>query len=154
MNTKWFKLMSILAVGLILAGVLAFEFTAVGNVEAAANSPVGSWKVTVTPDGLPSFLNEGIFSSDGTVTIMENTGVVGLGVWEKLSGNQYAFTVWEFFMQDGAHMQAKVTSTFTLIDKEQYTGPFFFQITAPDGSVVVEGYGNATGVRNHVEAMP
>jgi hypothetical protein len=154
MDLKRKGLFFILVLGLTLVGVLGYQTFAVRNAMAAANSPVGSWTVTVTPDDGPPFTNGGIFSSDGTVTIMEADGTLGLGVWEKLSGNQYAFTFWEYYSQDGSSIQVKVSSTFKLInDKEQYVGPFSVQIF--DGiNWIVVGSGTATGVRNHVEPMP
>jgi hypothetical protein len=155
MKAKWITLISILAAGLILAAVFAFQTLSIGTVMAAANSPVGSWTATVTQtNGLPPFTGVVIFSNDGTLTEIEDSGAVGLGVWEKLSGNQYAFTTLEYVQQDGGNFKAKVTSTITLDDKEHYSGPFFFQFMTLDGYVLAEGYGTATGVRNHVEPMP
>ncbi len=158
MNTKRNTLISILAVGVILVGILAFQALSVTNAKAEANSPVGAWNVivTVTGEGAPPpFISEMIFSSDGTVTCMESDGRLGIGVWEKISGNQYAFTMWEYYAQGGMSFQAKLRSTFTLADgKDQYDGPFFVQISIQDGPTVFEGYGNATGVRNQVEPMP
>ena len=154
MNLKRLGLLIISVLGLILVGALGYQTLAVRNAMSASDSPVGSWTVTVTPDGGPSFIDGAIISSDGTLIVMENNGVVGLGVWEKVSGNRYAFTFWEYYEQDGTFFQAKVISTFKLSnDKEQYDGPFHFQIYAA-GNLIVEGSGTATGVRNHVEPMP
>ena len=153
MKSKWVKMM--LVIGLvILVGVLALQTPKIGNAENEANALIGSWKVTVTPDGMASFGSEAIFSSDGTVTIIEDSGAVGLGVWEKLSGDQYAFTVWEYLEQDGSMFKSKVTSKITLDNKEQYSGPFFFEFMTLDGYVIVSGNGTAAGVRNHIEPMP
>jgi hypothetical protein len=155
MNLKWKGLSIFLALGLILVGAISYQIFTVRNAMAAADSPVGSWTVTVSPDGGTPFVDGVIFHSDGTLIAMEDTGVIGLGVWEKLSGNQYAFTIWEFFEQDGSFLHAKVWSTFELNnDKEGYTGPYNFQLTDLAGNVIVEGGGTATGVRNHVEPMP
>jgi hypothetical protein len=135
--------------------LLAFRTLGVGTVNALANSPVGSWKVTVSPEGGLPFTDGAVFSSDGTLTIMEADGVVGLGVWEKVSGNQYAFTIWEYYLDDGTFIQAEVRSTITLDNsKEQYSGPFFFRVSDIDGNVFAEGIGTAIGVRNHVLPMP
>jgi hypothetical protein len=156
MNTRRITLISILTAALILAAIFAFQTLVVGNVMAAANSPVGSWTVTAKPDGgmPPPFTIRLIFSSDGTLTEIEDSGAVGLGVWEKLSGNQYTFTSLVYVPQGGAILQAKVISTITLNDKEHYSGPYFFELRDPGGNFIVNGFGTATGVRNHVEPMP
>jgi hypothetical protein len=154
MNAKRITLVSILAAALILAAVFAFQTLSVGTVMAAANSPVGSWTVEVTRTGLPPFTSVVIFSSDGTLTVIEDNGTVGLGVWQKLSGNKYAFTTLEYVQQGGGNFMAKVTSTITLDDKEHYSGPFYFQFMTLDGHVLADGFGTAAGVRNHVEPMP
>jgi hypothetical protein len=144
-----------IAVTLIILGLSGCQSLGAASAASAANSPVGNWTGTITPEGSTSVQNGVIFSSDGTMTVMEDTGVLGLGVWEKVSGNQYAFTFWETFLQDGANLQAKVRSTIELSDdKETYSGPFHFQIMDMDGNVLVEGTGQATAVRNHVEPMP
>lgn len=126
-----------------------------GNALAAGNSLVGTWNGVITPDGAPSAKNVAIFSSDGTLTLMEGSGVVGLGVWEKVSGNQYSFTIVEYFLEEGANFQAKVRGVASINeDKESYTGPFHFQISDLEGNVLQEGTGVATFVRMHVEPMP
>jgi hypothetical protein len=146
MNTKRITKISILVVGLVLSGLLAFQLLAVGN------SLVGSWTVTVTSDQ-PAFTSYVNFSSDGTLTEMSD-GVVGMGVWQKLSGHKYAFTLWECIQIGGNDFRGKVTSTITLDDKDQYSGPFFYEFMGLDGKVINAGHGTATGVRNHVEPMP
>jgi hypothetical protein len=154
MKSKWVKMISIIGVGLILVGVLAFQTSMVGNAKNEAKELAGSWKVTITGDGAPPITSEANFSNDGTITMIEDNGTVGIGVWEKLSGDQYAFTVWEYIEQGGSNFQAKVSSTITLDDKDLYSGPFFFQFMDLDGHVLASGTGTSVGVRNHVEPMP
>jgi hypothetical protein len=155
MNIKQTGFYSIFVCGLILVTAFGYQALSVRNVKATANSPVGTWTVTVTPEGNPSFIVGVIFSSDGTMSLIE-AGCVGVGVWEKSSGNQYAFSLWEYCdQQDGTFLKSTTVSTFELSkDKEQYTGPFYFQVLDLDGNVLFEGNGTATGVRDHVEAMP
>ena len=140
---------------LILIGLAGCQQLGAGSASAEANSPVGMWTGTITlEDGTTQKVGV-IFSSDGTMTVMEESGALGLGVWEKVSGNQYRFTFWEYAQQDDAMLTSRVRSTIELSDdKEQYTGPFDFQLSGPDGSVLAEGAGSATFVRNYVEPMP
>jgi hypothetical protein len=156
MNTKRAGLIFILATALILAGVIGYQAFKPDQVLAASKSLVGSWMATVTPDGGPPFEAVVTFSSDGTAIVMENDGRTGLGVWQKISNNRYIFSVWEYYTADGTYFQAKVTSTIELSrDKEQYTGPFSFQVYVVGNPVpVVEGSGTAIGVRQQLETMP
>jgi hypothetical protein len=155
MNTKHLRLISILAAGLLLAGILAFNIWPAGNAMAEANSPVGSWNVLATQEnGLPPFTNMVNFYKDGTLSEIEDIGGVAQGVWEKLSGNKYAFTKIGYIELDGTKFQFKVWSTFTLDDKDHFSGPFISQIMDLQGNPLGAVTGNATGVRLHVEPMP
>ena len=154
MKTKRAGLVFILAITLVLVGVIGYQAFKPEQVMAASQSMVGAWTVTVTSEG-DTFTDIAIFSSDGTVTIMESDGRLGLGVWQKLQNNRYAFSFWEYYVEDGTTFQVNITSTIELSrDKEQYTGPFFFQIYDVDGNLIVEGPGTATGVRQPLEPMP
>lgn len=155
MNTQRFALISTLAVILVVGGLIGYQAIKPDQAMAAANSPVGSWIVTVTVGNEQPFVTISAFSSDNTMTVMENDGRLGLGVWQKLSGRRYAFTFWEHSTTpDGAILTIKLNSTIELsADKEQYTGPFTLQVFTPDGIQVGSGVGNATGVRMHVELM-
>jgi len=156
MNTKRAGVISILAIALVLVGVIGYQAFKPEQVKAATQSLVGSWMATVTPDGMPSFADIIVFSSDGTAIEMINDGRPGIGVWQKLSHNRYAFSVWEYWTGDDALLySARVTSTIELSrDKDQYTGPFFFQVYDSAGNLIVEGPGIATGVRQQLETMP
>jgi hypothetical protein len=93
-----------------------------------------------------------IFSRDGTMTVMESTGELGIGAWEKVSDHHYAFTFWEFYQQDGASVQVKISSPIELSrDGNQYSAPFSFQMVDLQGNVLAEGRGTAIGVRMQVE---
>ena len=154
MKNKHFVLISALVVILVLAGFLGYQALKPDQAMAAAKSLVGAWIVTVTPEGGTPFTDGVIFSSDGTVTCMEQDGYLGIGVWEKISDNKFAFSFWESYLQDGALIKSKVSSTVELSrDNEQFSGPFHFQIYS-DGNLVVEGNGTGSGVRQHLELMP
>jgi hypothetical protein len=155
MNTKHFRLISIMAAGLLLAGILAFNIWPAGNAMAEANSPVGSWKVAVIQkDGLPPFNAMVIYSSDGTLSEIEDIGGVAQGVWQKISGNQYTFTKIGYIEMGGTKYQFKVWSQFTLNDKDHFSGPFISQIMDLQGKPLGVVTGNATGVRLQVEPIP
>jgi hypothetical protein len=154
MNTKKIPLAFLAIVILLLLGVLGY-LVFQGSVAQAAGSktPAGSWTVTVTPGDEPSFVDAAIFSSDGTVTIMEANGQLGIGVWEKTSHDSYAFTFWEYFGENDATIQERMSSTIQLSENgDVYNGPFSVEVYV-DGKLVGSGGGTATGVRMHVEPM-
>jgi hypothetical protein len=139
---------------LVLAVVIGFQTSRVGDASAASSSLEGAWTVTVSPEGGEPFTDGAIFHSDGTATVFESGGV-GPGVWEKLSGDSYAFTFHVFITDGATFLKAKVRSTVKLsADKEHYSGPYFFQVFDLDGNLIVEGPGTAEGVRQHLELMP
>jgi hypothetical protein len=153
MNTKRAGLISILAIILVLVGVIGYQAFKPEPVLAGSKSLVGAWTVTVTREGYPPFTDIATFSSDSTLVVMESDGRLGLGVWQKLAHESYAFSLWEYYVEDGTTFQVKLTSTIELSkDKEQYTGPFsvlVYVVGIPDP--VGEGSGTATGVRMHSE---
>jgi hypothetical protein len=150
MNTKQIVLMIMLAAALVLGGVIGYQQFKPIEALAAPKSLVGTWTVTVTPEGGTPFIDGMIFSSDGTTTVMEQDGYLGVGVWEKLSNNRFAFSFWESYLENDALITSKVSSTVELSGKDQYSGPFNFQIFS-NGELLVQGTGAATGVRQHVE---
>ena len=87
MNTKRVLLSISLAVILALLGPLGYGLPWGSSAHAASGTLVGSWTVTVTPEGEPSFVHAVIFCNDGTVTAMESDGRLGIGVWENFSKN-------------------------------------------------------------------
>jgi hypothetical protein len=154
MNTKRLGWISVLAIIMVLAGIIGLQAFNVGNASAAPNTLEGAWTVNVSPDGGPSFVDLASFLSDGTANIIESDGV-GIGVWEKLTGDNYAFTFLVFIKEGDAYLTAKVRSTVKLsADKEHYNGSYFFQIWGSDGGLIAEGSGTAEGIRQHVELMP
>jgi hypothetical protein len=153
---KFKKNLSLLGLSaLILIGLAGCQQLGAGSASAEANSPLGMWTGTITlEDGTTQKVGV-IFSSDGTMTVMEESGALGLGVWEKATGNQYRFTFWEYTQQDDAKLTWRVRSTIERSDdKEQFSGPFDVHLSGPDGSIIAEGAGSATFVRNKVEPMP
>jgi hypothetical protein len=155
MNIK--KVLRVLGLTALLVAVALFAYQAFDeeNALAASSGPVGFWKVTVSPEEGPSFVDGIIFSSDGTMTAMEDTGRMGLGAWEKLGKEKYAFSFWEYYQEGEACFQVKVSSTIQLSHgADAYTGSFIFQAYDLDGNLLASGAGTATGVRQHVEPLP
>jgi hypothetical protein len=149
MNMKKFRWIFVIAALLITSVLFGCQST-------QANSPslVGSWTFTGTPTGGPSFVGGITFTSDGTVISMEDTGALGLGVWEKKLNDTYVFTFKETGKDGDTFIQAKVSSTITLSkDGEQYSGPFTFQIFDLEGNLLASGDGTAAGIRQHVELI-
>ena len=153
MNTKSTARISVLAVVVLVAALLAFRGIQGMSVMAAPNSLEGVWMVTVSPEGGTPFSDVTTFSHDGSVTIMENDGRLGIGVWEKVSDHSYAFTAWEYWKEEGTFFQAKISSPIDLgKGGEKYSGPFSVQIFVvgnPDPVVIAKG--SATGVRMHLQ---
>lgn len=157
MSTKRIVLISILVVALLLAGGFGYQSLGGGAALASpAKGPVGSWSVTVVHGDQPTAIALVSFSSDGTMTDIEN-GVAGVGVWEKISADKYAFTVLLRLDPNLAPQlfSAKTVSTFTLSqDGETYSGPFVVTLYDQQGTPMFSESGTATGVRMHVEPMP
>lgn len=157
MNTKRIVLFSVLVVALLLAG--GFGYQALGGGAALASpakGPVGSWVVTVALPNQPEEKVVVMFTSDGTMVDIEN-GNAGLGVWEKISADSYAFTMFGRLDPDISPLlySVKLVSTFQLSqDGEQYSGPFVATFYDREGTPLFSMPGTATGVRMHVEPMP
>ncbi len=108
------------------------------------------------PEGQPQFVDVVTFHSDRMMTVVEN-GAAGTEVWEKISANSYAFTMWILLDPDidPTLSRAKVVSTIQLSkDGEQYTGPFISYLYDQQGNLLFSAEGMATGLRMHIEPMP
>jgi len=154
MRTKKTLLIMRLAVFLLVI-LTACQSSSSENKSVAAISPVGTWTVTIAPETGPAFVNALQFSGDGTLINMENTGKVGLGVWQELSGDTYAITFQEFFEDNGQFLHVKIRSTIQLRpDNEQFSGPYVVEVTDLNGNPLDTDKGIATGIKQHVEPMP
>jgi hypothetical protein len=143
-KSQWF----LVIIALLITGALL----GCQSVQANSPSPVGTWIFTATPTGGPAFVGGITFTSDGTLINMEDTGVLGVGVWEKKSNDTYIFAFQETSKDGDTLIHAKVSSTITLSkDGEQYSGPFNFQIFDLEGNLLASGDGTATGIRQHVD---
>lgn len=144
----------LITIALIATVVLSGCVPVPTGAQAAANSLQGVWIANVSPQGQPPFTSSAAFHSDGSVTMNESDGRIGVGVWEKVSDHGYAFTVWEYWKEGEAYFQAKVSSSPIELSKggDEYSGPFTFQVYAVGNPTpIVEGTGTATGVRMRVK---
>jgi hypothetical protein len=150
-NTKSTVRISVLAVVMLVAALLVYGGIRGTSALAASKSLEGVWTVSVSPPGQPTSTAVTVFHSDGSVTIMENDGRPGIGVWEKVSGRSYAFTAWEYWKEGESFFQAKVSGPIELSEGgEAYSGPFSLQVfVVGNSNPIVEGSGTATGVRMH-----
>lgn len=155
MNTKRIIWISLLAAFFAVVGLLGYWTLNSQKALASSSSLVGSWDVTVSPEGMEPFKHGAIFSSDGTLTNMIDTGQIGIGVWEKISDRQYTFTIWQYGKEGESFFRSKIYSTARLSDdKLSFTAPFVFEIYDLEGNLLVQGPGTSTGVRMNVEPMP
>jgi len=153
-NKRWLWI-SIVVTAVLLISAFGYQTHLVSNASAAGQTPVGTWTANVTPNGAPPFKVVVSFHNYGTLTNMEADGRPGIGTWQKIGGNTYAFTMLEYWQAGGVSYQAKVNSTFKLSkDGEQYYGPSTVEVRDQAGNVIFAGdAGDAVGQRMHVEPM-
>jgi len=116
---------------------------------------VGTWVVTVSPDGMPSFRAYNVFSADGNSLEFDNSNppsqqTVAVGPWKKIGPRQFAFTEINdlFDAQGNFQSELKVKSTLTVNQaSDQFHGSFQFTVYDPKGAIVFQGYGTALGQR-------
>jgi len=124
-----------------------------------AHSLVGTWKVTVSPDGMPPFQAYNVFTVDGNSFEFDNSNppasqTIAVGPWTSTDVNSYAFTeINQLFDNTGAYVgELKVRGTIALTGNgDTYTGPFKFDVPDPNGNSVFSGTGTAVGKRVVVE---
>jgi hypothetical protein len=157
----------------ILAGMLSvFAGAATAQTESApdheSNQIVGSWLVTVTPEGAPvpfrgliTFTQDGgvIASAQGDVLLDAPPGVppvatAGHGAWVR-TGRTFRFTFRQIFSNaDGTYAGgAKISHSVRLnAGGNGWTGSLSVEIYDADGNVVFSGTGTETAVRIRAES--
>jgi hypothetical protein len=159
MNTKRIRLISILVVGLILAGMLAYQILAVRNAMAASKSLVGSWNVEVTVvqqnsvfPSLMTFYNDGNLITDETPSPLETSGH---GDWVRTGPNKAAYT-FVFLIgstEPGQWLKGTVSGEVNFDPrKDTWNGPFTIKIVDQDGNEVLSDTGTMDGTR--ISAAP
>jgi hypothetical protein len=152
-SAKLGRLALVITIALAAAVVLSRCVSTPAGVLAASNSLEGVWTVTVSPSGQPPFTGVTDFHRDGSVTIMENDGRLGIGVWEKVSDSRYSFTAWEYWKEGDSYLQAKISGPVELSKgNDEYSGPFTLQVlVVGNPTPIVDGSGTATGIRMSVK---
>lgn len=148
----------------------AFAQQATGNnspvrpdqtLAADGHSLVGTWKVTVSPDGIPPFQAYNVFTVDGNSFEFDNSNPpaaqsIAVGPWTTLGVNSFAFTeVNQLYDNTGAYageLKARANIELTT-DGNSFTSTFKFDVTDPTGTVVFSGGGKAVGKRVRVEGL-
>lgn len=117
--------------------------------KTSSNNLEGVWIVTVSPQGHPTFTDMVAIHSDGSVTINESDGRLGIGVWEKVSDARYAVTAWEYWKAEETFFQGKLNSSVELGGGgDEYRDTFTFQIfMAGNPNPIQQFSGTGTGVR-------
>ena len=122
---------------------------------AATNTLVGTWKVTVSPDGIPPFRAYNVFMADGNSLEFDNSNPPGaqsiaVGPWAKTGINTYSFVEVNQLYDDKGNYQGelRVSATITLEPPgNTFTSKFQFTVLDPSDMPVFQGGGSAKGVR-------
>ncbi|MBM4460803.1 MAG: hypothetical protein FJ011_24100 [Chloroflexi bacterium] len=146
---------------LVITGALVAAMMLVGcipapqNVLVAANSLEGVWIVSVSMSGpdAPTYTAMASFHHDGSVTMMENDGRLGIGVWEKVADHRYVWTIWEYWKEGEDFLQAKVNSSLELSKGgDTYNDAVTFQaFVVGNPKPIAEGSATGAGVRMRVK---
>jgi hypothetical protein len=131
------------------------------TLAADAHSLIGTWKVTVTPDGIPPFAAYNVFTVDGNSFEYDNSNppgaqTVGVGPWTSAGPNHYVFTeINQLFDNKGNYAgELKVRGSIELSGiGDTYKSTFSFDVSDPTGAVVFSGTGTATAKRVVVEGQ-
>jgi hypothetical protein len=126
-----------------------------GCLTVPTGTLVGTWRVTVSPDGIPPFRAYNVFTADGNSLEFDNSNPPGqqsiaVGPWTKTGVNTYAFLeINQLYDAQGTYQgEFRVTSTITLeTGGNLFTGTFKFTVSDPSDMPVFQGGGTARGVR-------
>jgi hypothetical protein len=119
------------------------------------NTLVGTWRVTVSPDGIPPFRAYNVFTADGNSLEFDNSNPPGqqsiaVGPWTKTGINTYSFVeINQLYDAQGNYQgEFRVTATLTLDALgNAFTSTFKFMVSDPSDMPVFQGGGTARGVR-------
>jgi hypothetical protein len=120
----------------------------------------GTWKVTVSPDGMGSFRAFNQFNADGTSIEFDNsnppgTQTVAVGPWESLGNGEYSMLeVNQLFGDQGYAGELRVLAKIKLdASGDGFTSTFTFQVLDPADTVVFQGTGTAKGTRITIDSL-
>jgi hypothetical protein len=119
---------------------------------ASEASIVGTWSSQVTPQGqaaTPPFQALITFTRDhGVVETESDHPGTGLGSWQRVGPNRYAFAFEIFVLTPtGTPGGWVVVNSIQTVTRRTLSGPYTFKIFNPAGTVVASGGGTATATR-------
>jgi len=143
---------------LALTPAQAQEPTTGGHIIALPQTPntlVGTWRVTVSPDGIPPFRAYNIFYADGNSIEFDNSNAPGgqtiaSGPWTRTGVNTYTFAEVNMLFDGQGNYQGElhVSGSITLdASGNTFASTFQFTVTDPTDMPVFQGGGTAKGVR-------
>lgn len=126
-----------------------------GHHDQAAAGVVGTWDVSVTPDGAPAFPALLSFHRGGTLTETESDAPgTGLGAWKRTGAKTFAVAFKTFiFTPTGDPQGWVIVRAAVTLDAGKLSGPFKFDLFDPAGNKVQSGAGTATATRFVIPAL-
>jgi len=159
---KSLNLKSLVPAAAVAAFLTTSAFAQPGQTLAAnGHSLVGTWKVTVSPDGIPPFTAYNVFTVDGNSFEFDNSNPpsgqsIAVGPWTSTGVNSFSFTeINQLYDNTGAYAgELKVRGAIELTaDGNSFSSKFKFDVADPTGTVVFSGGGTAAGKRVIVEGQ-
>jgi hypothetical protein len=107
---------------------------------------VGTWSVSVTPDGGPTFPALLTFTKGGGLIETESDAPgTGQGAWQRIGANRFALAFQTFiFTPTGDPAGHVVVRSVVTLTNNTLSGPFKFDVFDPAGNTVQSGSGTAT----------
>ena len=147
---------ALLAAAVLISLAIGVSVPSLAGGQPAAQPPiVGAWHLFIQVDGNPDTIQHlATFSADGTYLQSslpdESTGH---GVWQQTGQNAYGLTFESLAFDPDAPgpVTLKVWSSITVDASGNLNAPFRFAVLLPDGTVLDQGAGTATGRRIVVE---
>ena len=123
----------------------------------------GSWRTTVSIEGVEPFSSVFSFAAGGTITAIDSSQLSppsatnGLGVWEKIGPHTYAYTFVSFLFDTASDFapagELKLWGVITLDGKDAYSTSDQFEFRDADGNVTFSGCAVQQAARMTVESV-
>lgn len=120
----------------------------------------GTWKVAVSPNGMPTFRAYNQFNADGTSVEFDNSNppgqqTIAVGPWQRTGNKDYTMLeVNQIFDDHGYAGELRVRAKITLDDSgDVFTSTFTFDVLDIGDNVVFQGGGTARGQRISLGAL-
>ena len=129
MNSK--KITVALLISMAIATLVALgsiPFNVQGQDNKSINQLIGTWEVTVTPNGGAPIIDYVTFHESGGMTNIDPDPNLsaGIGTWERLGPNSFASTFVHFLSDNGSPVGLLKVNAETAFDPktETFSGPF------------------------------